>query len=115
MAQFELQVCQNGHWRRLDTFEDRDAAMSASIKSEHSQRYSAVKIIREVYDKQDRVFKTKLIHRWSEAVAKKTEDRRIDRNLERQRLERKLLRQRAPAKKESWQTKIRRAITQSSR
>ncbi len=50
MAHFELQVCQNGYWRRLETFEDRDAAMSASIKSEHSQRYSGVKVVREVYD-----------------------------------------------------------------
>ena len=106
MGLFELQVCQNGYWRRLDTFEDRDAAMSASIKAEHSQRYSGVKIIRETYDERDRVFKTKLIHKWSEDVEQKAKDREVDRNLERQRLERKKHRRQAPAKKESWQTKI---------
>ncbi len=106
MGLFELQVCQNGYWRRLDTFEDRDAAMSASIKAEHSQRYSGVKVIRETYDERDRVFKTKLVHKWSEDFEKKAKDREIERNLERQRLERKKLRQQAPAKKESWQTKI---------
>ena len=106
MGLFELQVCQNGYWRRLDTFEDRDAAMSASIKAEHSQRYSGVKVIRETYDERDRVFKTKLVHKWSEDFEKKAKDREIERNLERQRLERKKLRQQASAKKESWQTKI---------
>ncbi len=107
MANFELHVCQHGYWRRLETFADHDAAMSASIKSEHSQRYSGVKVVRETYDERDRVFKTKLVHKWSENFEKKAKDREIDRNLERQRLERKKLRQQAPAKKESWQTKIR--------
>ncbi len=106
MANFELHVCQNGYWRRLDSFEDRDAAMSASIKSEHSRRYSGVKIIREVYDERDRVFKTKLIHKWSENFERKAKDREVDRNLERQRLMRKKLRQQAPVKKEGWQTNI---------
>jgi hypothetical protein len=106
MAQFELQVCQNGHWRRLDTFEDRDAAMSASIKSEHSQRYSGVKVVREVYDERDRVFKTKLIHKWSAEFEQKAKDREVDQNLERQRLERKKLRQQASAKKDGGQTNI---------
>ena len=106
MGLFELQVCQNGYWRRLDTFEDRDAAMSASIKAEHSQRYSGVKVIRETYDERDRVFKTKLVHRWSEDFEKKAKDREIEQKLERQRLERKKLRRQAPAKKENWQTKI---------
>ena len=69
MGHFELHVCQNEVWKRLDTFEDRDAAMSASIKSEHSQRYSAVKVIRETYDERDRVFKTKLVHKWSETIS----------------------------------------------
>ncbi len=106
MGLFELQVCQNGYWRRLDTFEDRDAAMSASIKSENSQRYSGVKVIREIYDERDRVFKTKLVHKWSENFEKKAKDREIDRKLERRRLERKKLRRQALAKKESWQTKV---------
>ncbi len=105
MGLFELQVCQNGYWRRLDIFEDRGAAMSASIKAEHSQRYSGVKVIRETYDERDRVFKTKLVHKWSEIVEKKAQDREVDQNLERQRLERQKLRQQAPAKTESWQTK----------
>jgi hypothetical protein len=106
MANFELHVCQNGYWRRLDTFENRDAAMSASINSEHSQRYSGVKVVREVYDERDRVFKTKLVHKWSETFEKTAKDREVDQNLERQRLLRKKLRQQASAKKESWQTKI---------
>ncbi len=106
MANFELHVCQNGHWRRLETFEDRDAAMSASINSEHSQRYSGVKVVREVYDERDRVFKTKLVYKWSETFEKTAKDREVDQNLERQRLLRKKLRQQASAKKESWQTKI---------
>ncbi len=80
--------------------------MSASIKSEHSRRYSGVKIIRETYDERDRVFKTKLIHKWSENFEKKAKDREVDRNLERQRLMRKKLRQQASVKKEGWQTKI---------
>ncbi len=106
MANFELHVYQNGCWRRLETFEDRDAAMSASIKSEHSRRYSGVKIIREVYDERDQVFKTKLIHKWSENFQRKAKDREVDRNLERQRLMRKKRRQQASVKKEGWQTKI---------
>ena len=80
--------------------------MSASIKSEHSQRYSGVKIIREVYDERDRVFKTKLIHKWSENFERKAKDREVDQNLERQRLLRKKLRRQAPVKKEGWQTNI---------
>ena len=106
MGHFELHVCQNGVWKRLETFEDRDAAMSVSIKSENSQRYSGVKVIREIYDERDRVFKTKLVHKWSENFEKKAKDREIDRNLERRRLERKKLRRQALAKKESWQTKV---------
>ncbi len=106
MANFELHVCQNGLWKRLETFEDRDAAMSAAFKSEHSQRYSEVKVVRETYDERDRVFKTKLVHKWSEDLDKKAKDREIDRNLERRRLERKKLRQQASAKKAIWQTKI---------
>ncbi len=106
MANFELHVCQNGFWKRLETFEDRDAAISASIKLEHSQRYSGVKVVRETYDERDRVFKTKLVHKWSEDFDKKAKDREIDRNLERRRLERKKLQQQAPAKKAIWQTKI---------
>ena len=65
MVNFELHVCQNGHWKRLETFEDRDAAVSASINSEHSQRNSGVKVIREVYDERDQVVKTKLA--WNES------------------------------------------------
>ncbi len=106
MGHFELHVCQNEVWKRLETFEDRDAAMSASIKSEYSQRYSGVKVIREIYDERDRVFKTKLVHKWSENFEKKAKDREIDRKLERRRLERKKLRRQALAKKESWQTKV---------
>ncbi len=106
MANFELHVCQNGHWKRLETFEDRDAAVSASINSEHSQRYSGVKVIREVYDERDQVFKTKLVYKWSETFEKTAKDREVDQNLERQRLLRKKLRQQASAKKERWQTKI---------
>ncbi len=106
MANFELHVYQNGCWRRLETFEDRDAAMSASINSERSQRYSGVKVVREVYDERDRVFKTKLVYKWSENFEKKAKDREVDRNLERQRLMRKKRRQQASVKKEGWQTKI---------
>ncbi len=106
MGHFELHVCQNEVWKRLETFEDRDAAMSASIKSESSQRYSGVKVIREIYDERDRVFKTKLVHKWSENFEKKAKDREIDRKLERRRLERKKLRRQTLAKKESWQTKV---------
>ena len=80
--------------------------MSASIKSEHSRRYSGVQIIREVYDERDRVFKTKLIHKWSENFQRKAKDREVDRNLERQRLLRKKRRQQVPVKKEGWQTNI---------
>jgi hypothetical protein len=80
--------------------------VSASINSEHSQRYSGVKVIREVYDERDQVFKTKLVYKWSETFGKTAKDREVDQNLERQRLLRKKLRQQASAKKERWQTKI---------
>ena len=106
MGHFELHVCQNEVWKRLETFEDRDAAMSASIKSENSQRYSGVKVIREIYDERDRIFKTKLIHKWSADFEKKAKNREVDQNLERQRLERKKLRQQASAKKDGRQTNI---------
>ena len=107
MKVFELHVCQHEKWRRLEIFEDRDAAMSASIKLECDQRYSGIKVIKETYDEEHKPFKTKLIHKWSEDLEKKAKDKEIEQNLERQRLERNKLRQQAQTQNESWQADVR--------
>lgn len=110
MSKFELHVCRNGNWKRLKTFEDRDAAMSAAIGIEHDRTHSAAKVVREVYNESSKVFETKLIHKWSEEAQKKAQDREIDGNLERQRLERRKIRQRAQSNEPGWQATIKKFL-----
>ena len=114
MAQFELHVCRNGNWKRLKSFEDRDAAMSAAIRIEHDSSQSAVKIVREVYNESSKVFETKLIHKWSHEADKKAHDREIDDNLERQRLERRKIRERTRSNKPGWQATIKKLLVISA-
>lgn len=110
MALFELHVCRNGNWRRLETFEDRNAAVSAAIGLERDRTYSAIKVVKEAYNESSRAFETKPIHKWSEETEKKARDREIDRNLERQRQNRHEIRQRAQANGPSWQARIKDAL-----
>ncbi len=65
METYELHVCQNGDWRKLKTFEVRQAAMSASIELERARRFSAVKIFKLALDPEVTGNTKKLIHRWS--------------------------------------------------
>ena len=102
MAHFELQVCRNGNWKRLDTFEDRDAAMSAAIRIEHDRSQSGVKIIKEVFNETSKAFEAKLIHKWSDEGEKKARDRETDQNLERQRQQRRMIRERARSNNVGW-------------
>ncbi len=99
MAHFELHVCRNGNWNRLETFEDRDAAMSAAIRIEHDRSQSGVKIIKEVFNETSKAFEAKLIHKWSNEGEKKARDRETDQNLERQRQQRRMIRERARSNK----------------
>ena len=102
MAHFELHVCRNGNWKRLETFEDRDAAMSAAIRIEHDRSQSGVKIIKEVFNETSKAFEAKLIHKWSDEGEKKARDRETDQNLERQRQQRRMIRERARSNKVGW-------------
>ncbi len=102
MAHFELHVRRNGNWKRLETFEDRDAAMSAAIRIEHVRSQSGVKIIKEVFNETSKAFEAKLIHKWSDEGEKKARDRETDQNLERQRQQRRMIRERARSNKVGW-------------
>ncbi len=102
MANFELHVCRNGNWKRLETFEDRDTAMSAAIRIEHDRGQSGVKIIKEVFNETSKAFEAKLIHKWSNEGEKKARDRETDQNLERQRQQRRMIRERAQSNKVGW-------------
>ena len=106
MAHFELHVCRNGNWKRLETFEDRDAAMSAAIRIEHDRSQTGVKIVKEVFNEGSKAFETKLIHKWSDEVEKKARDREIDQKLARQRQQRRKIREQAQSNNQGWQTRI---------
>ncbi len=106
MAHFELHVCRNGNWKRLETFEDRDVAMSAAIRIEHDRSQSGVKIVKEVFNEGSKAFETKLIHKWSDEVEKKARDREIDQKLARQRQQRRKIREQAQSNNPGWQTRI---------
>ena len=106
MAQFELHVCRNGNWKRLENFEDRDAAMSAAIGIEHDRIHSGLKVIKEVFNESSKVFEAKLIHKWSEEVEQNVRNREINQNLERQRQQRRKIRQHARSNEPGWKARI---------
>ena len=110
MAHFELHVCRNGNWKRLETFEDRDTAMSAAIRIEHDRSQSGVKIIKEVFNETSKAFEAKLIHKWSDEGEKKARDRETDQNLERQRQQRRMIRERARSNKVGWPARARKFL-----
>ncbi len=83
-AMFELHVCQNGDWRRLDTYEERGSAMSASIELENSGKFSGIKVFREAFDPDQMTTVKKLIHTWWEEIAKKAKQDKVEDNIERQ-------------------------------
>lgn len=106
MTQFELHVCRNGNWKRLENFEDRDAVMSAAIKIEQDRIHSGLKVIREVFNESSKVFETKLLHKWSEQAEQDARIRKMDQNLERQRQQRRTIRQRARSNQPGWKARI---------
>ena len=110
MAHFELHVCRNGNWKRLETFEDRDTAMSAAIRIEHDRSQSGVKIIKEVFNETSKAFEAKLIHKWSDEGEKKARDRETDQNLERQRQQRRMIRERARSNKVGWSARAKKLL-----
>ena len=75
---FELHVCQSGEWKRLNTFDARRDAMSASIELERAKRYSGIKILSVAFD-EDRMTDTKkLIHMWSEEADRKAKGKELE-------------------------------------
>ena len=106
MANFELHVCRNGNWKRLETFEDRGTAMSAAIGIEHDRIHSGLKVIKEVFNEGSKTFETQLIHKWSERAEQGARNREVEQNLERQRQQRREIRQRAQSNEPSWRTRI---------
>lgn len=83
MALFELHACQNGSWRCLDDFQDKDTALSRAFHLEQAKRYSALKIINETFDDEQKTFNQKLIYSWSEEREQKAKDRELEKYLER--------------------------------
>ncbi len=71
MDLFELHVCKNGSWRRLDAFQDRETAMFEAKRLEQARRFSALKILRETYDDAQNYFSKNLIYSWSEEREKR--------------------------------------------
>ena len=106
MANFELHVCRNGNWKRLETFEDRGTAMSTAIRIEHDRIHSGLKVIKEVFNEGSKAFETQIIHKWSAQAERSAHNREVDENLERQRQQRRKIRQRARSNKPSWRTRI---------
>ncbi len=97
---FELHVCQNGDWRRLDTYEERGSAMSASIELENSGKFSGIKVFREAFDPDQMTTVKKLIHSWWEEVEKKAKQNQVDDNIKRQkRFRRKIFQKREQEKR----------------
>ncbi len=106
MTHFELHVCRNGNWKRLENFEDRDAVMSAAIRIEQDRSHSALKVIREVFNESSKVFETKLLHKWSDQAVLDARNRETDQSLERQRQQRQMIRQRTRSNKPGWKARI---------
>jgi hypothetical protein len=111
---FELQVCQSGEWKRLNTFEARRDAMSAAIELERAKRYSGIKIFRLAFD-EDRMANTKkLVHIWSEEADRKVKDKELEEHIDRQREERRKIREKKKIELEKRKKKIRNYILVSS-
>ncbi len=89
---FELHVCQSGEWKRLNTFDARRDAMSASIELERAKRYSGIKILSVAFDEDKMADTKKLIHMWSEEADRKAKGKELEENIDRQREERRKIR-----------------------
>ncbi len=97
---FELHVCQTGDWRRLDTYEERGSAMSASIELENSGKFSGIKVFRAAFDPEQMTTVKKLIHTWWEEVEKKAKQNQVEDNIKRQkRFRRKIFQKREQEKR----------------
>ena len=97
---FELHVCQHGDWRRLETYEQRGSAMSASIELENSGKFSGIKVFRAAFDPEQMTTVKKLIHTWWEEVEKKVKQDEIEGNIKRQKqFRRKIFKKREKEKR----------------
>lgn len=111
---FELHVCQSGEWKRLNTFDARRDAMSASIELERAKRYSGIKILSVAFDEDKMADTKKLIHMWSEEVDRKAKGKELEENIDRQREERRKIRDKRKIELEKRKRNTRNFILVSS-
>ena len=111
---FELHVCQSGEWKRLNTFDARRDAMSASIELERANRYSGIKILSVAFDEDKMANTKKLIHMWSKEADRKVKGKEVEENIDRQRDERRKIRDKRKIELEKRKKNTRNIILVSS-
>ena len=111
---FELHVYQNKMWKKLETFDERQDAMSAAYEIERSKRCSGAKVFELVCDPQTADINKKLLHRWSAEDANRAVQQEVDENLDRQRQLRRQIRARQKAENKGWSKQVWNIVVVSS-
>lgn len=68
MKAFEIQTYQDGKWRINSIFDDRELALFEARRVDESSRYSAVRVIEELFDEASPKTSTKTIFRGGRAA-----------------------------------------------
>jgi len=72
MKAFEIQTYQDGKWRINSIFDDRELALFEARRVDESSRYSAVRVIEELFDEASSKTSTKTIFRGGRAAEVRT-------------------------------------------
>tara|TARA_R110000787_G_scaffold36145_37_gene92536 strand:- start:3482 stop:3907 length:426 start_codon:yes stop_codon:yes gene_type:complete len=72
MKAFEIQTYQDGKWRINSIFDDRELALFEARRVDESSRYSAVRVIEELFDETSSKTSTKTIFRGGRAADPRT-------------------------------------------
>ena len=72
MKAFEIQTYQDGKWRINSIFDDRELALFEARRVDESSRYSAVRVIEELFDEASSKTSTKTIFRGGRAADPRT-------------------------------------------
>ena len=72
MKAFEIQTYQDGKWRINSIFDDRELALFEARRVDESSRYSAVRVIEELFDEASAKTSTKTIFRGGRAADLRT-------------------------------------------
>ena len=113
-AMFELQVYQDGKWKRLKTFDGRHDAMSAAFELERGRQCSGTKVMELSHDPEAMAAKKKILHRWSAEDDSRAVKQEREENFERQRQHRSQIRAKRKIENERRKKQVRNIIVLSS-